>query len=64
MIFAHRWAIKNKKEANGFDVDIDVLKKNLTKKQSKEVDKEFLKKYGKYNWKWFNRKKTGTREWK
>jgi len=54
MIFAYRWAIKNKKQIGFFDVDMDLWKEGVTQKDEDKIEKEWFKKYGKKDWKFFN----------
>ena len=52
MIFALRWAKKNKIKVNGFDVAENTLKKGVTKKEIKNLIKEQGKQIKKSNFTW------------
>jgi len=58
MIYTYKWAIKNKKKTDGFDSDIEITKKGLSKKQLKRMVRK-MKKWSyknKFDWKSFNKK--------
>jgi hypothetical protein len=62
MLFAYRWALKNKKKVNFFDIDLDLWKKDISQKDENKIQKEWFKKYGKKDWKFFNKSTEKVRE--
>ncbi|MCK5449910.1 hypothetical protein KAI32_03520 [Candidatus Pacearchaeota archaeon] len=61
IVFAYNWAIKNKKKVDAFDVDMNLWKKGVTQKDEDRIEKEWFQKYGKHNWKFFNKKTSENR---
>ena len=57
MVYAYRWGIKNKKIVNGFDVPITIIKKGISKKRLKELEKEAFRILSRHNWKEWNKTK-------
>ena len=59
MMFAYKWGIKHGKKTDGFDVPLDVVKKSITKRELKRVEKEAISVIDKYGltWKDFNKSK-------
>lgn len=55
MVFAYRWDIKNKKQVGAFDVDVDLWKTGVTQEEEDRIEKNWFVKYGKYDWKFFNK---------
>ena len=59
MRFAYKWGIKHGKKTDGFDAPLDVVKKSITKRELKRVEKEAISVIDKYGltWKDFNKSK-------
>ncbi len=60
MVYAYRWAIKNKKKVDAFDAPIEIVKKSVIKKELKEAEKKLFKIINKYDWKELNKPKYDT----
>ncbi len=57
MQFAYKWAKAHKKKSGGFDFDIDITKKNLSKAQQKIIVGKMFKLAKNIDWKDFNKRK-------
>jgi hypothetical protein len=62
MLFAYKWALKNKKQVDFFDVDLSLWKNGVSQKDENKIQKEWFKEYGSRDWKFFNRSTKGNRE--
>ena len=62
MLFAYKWALKNKKQVDFFDIDLNLWKKGVSQKDENKIQKEWFKKYGRKDWKFFNKSTERTRK--
>jgi hypothetical protein len=62
MIFAYKWALKNKKVIGAFDIDMELNKKESTQEKENKIEKDWMNKYAKKDWRYFNKDTSKIRE--
>src|SRR3989304_7600813 len=57
MVFAYKWGIRHERKVDGFDSAVEIVKKSITRKKLKEVEKEAFRIIDRYGWKEMNKSK-------
>ncbi|MBI4019810.1 MAG: hypothetical protein HY367_00640 [Candidatus Aenigmarchaeota archaeon] len=55
MAVAYMWAVRKHKKAGGFDSKINIIKKSVTQRKAKEIEKKMFRRVRKLGWKELNK---------